>query len=97
MINNDQVLEWGKDETKRDRIMKRDGNSLTAFGISVMITHWIKEMKEAIKIKEKVGENPPTLNEVKKVENVQIDDPVTDESQTSSHDEFLEAKEEVRI
>ena len=40
-INNDVVLEWWKDDVKKMRLFCSDGFSLTAYGFSVMLDHWM--------------------------------------------------------
>ena len=40
-INNDLVLEWWKDDVKKMRLFCSDGFSLTAYGFSVMLDHWM--------------------------------------------------------
>ena len=48
VINNDLVLEWYKDEVKRNRLFKSDGQKLTAFGMSILLDHWKTALTEVI-------------------------------------------------
>ena len=41
LINNDLVLEWWKDDIKKMRLFCTDGHSLTPYGFSVMLDHWM--------------------------------------------------------
>lgn len=47
-VNNDLVLEWFKDDVKRNRLVKSNGHELTAFGISVMLEQWLTVLKEFV-------------------------------------------------
>lgn len=47
-INNDTVLEWWKDEVKRNRLFGSDGHQLTAYGFSVMLDHWMATLKDEV-------------------------------------------------
>merc|ERR1711899_512678 len=47
-INNDLVLEWWKDDVKKMRLFCSDGFSLTAYGFSVMLDHWMVTLKKIV-------------------------------------------------
>ncbi|XP_059095300.1 uncharacterized protein LOC131890047 isoform X2 [Tigriopus californicus] len=47
-VNNDLVLEWFKDDVKKNRLVKSNGHELTAFGISVMLEQWLTVLKEFV-------------------------------------------------
>lgn len=48
LINNDSVLEWWQDEAKKMQLFKSDGVRLSAYGISVLLDHWVSSMKPVI-------------------------------------------------
>lgn len=47
-INNDLVLEWWKDDVKRNRLFASDGQQLTPYGFSVLLDHWMVTLKEEV-------------------------------------------------
>jgi len=48
-LNNDSVLEWWKDEVKRDKLLRPAGTELTAYGFGVLLDFWVSEIRDALK------------------------------------------------
>lgn len=76
IINNDSVLEWHKDEVKRDRLISKDGVSLTAFGIGELCSNWLNCMKPDVKVHSKEVLTSP-VSKVKPVETQSLNDGAT--------------------
>lgn len=70
-INNDIVLEWWKDEVKKNRLFSSDGHMLTAYGFSVMLDHWMTTLKDVV-TKENLTKTYSNVSHV-----VQCEEPVT--------------------
>ena len=47
-INNDELLEWGKDEDKRDCLLRIDGRTLTNQGRKELVQFWAKKITERL-------------------------------------------------
>ena len=49
LINSDQILEWGDDNTKLNEMMSPDGHQLTGRGCQLVLANWLDHLRKKLK------------------------------------------------